>query len=106
MDINTLRDRANDAINTIIRMDESTETGELLQPCIEGIFFFLNNILFLPSTYYRCGNGFFAISELAASWVYISPFISNTRDAGCVLTCGNNLCWDRIVSQSQQCNCA
>lgn len=36
VDINTLRDRANDAINTIIRRDESTETGELLQPCIEA----------------------------------------------------------------------
>lgn len=37
MDFNTLRDRLVDAINTIIRLDESTETGEFLQPCIEGI---------------------------------------------------------------------
>lgn len=36
MDLKTLWDRANDAINTIIRLDESTETGEFLQPCIEG----------------------------------------------------------------------
>ncbi|KAJ6856415.1 hypothetical protein NC651_038128 [Populus alba x Populus x berolinensis] len=36
MDLKTLWDRANDAINTIIRRDESLETGELLQPCIEG----------------------------------------------------------------------
>ncbi|CAH2051025.1 unnamed protein product, partial [Thlaspi arvense] len=36
MDLKTLGHRANDAINTIIRRDESTETGELLQPCIEG----------------------------------------------------------------------
>lgn len=36
MDLKTLWDRTNDAINTIIRRDESTETGELLQPCIEG----------------------------------------------------------------------
>ncbi|MBA0807007.1 hypothetical protein Gohar_022839 [Gossypium harknessii] len=36
MDIKTLWDRTNDAINTIIRRDESTETGELLQPCIEA----------------------------------------------------------------------
>ena len=35
--MNTLLDRANDAINTIIRLDETTETGEYLQPCIEGI---------------------------------------------------------------------
>ncbi|KAF8035883.1 hypothetical protein BT93_C1795 [Corymbia citriodora subsp. variegata] len=36
MDLETLQDRTNDAINTIIRLDESTETGELLQPCIEA----------------------------------------------------------------------
>ncbi|XP_039050953.1 uncharacterized protein LOC120192199 [Hibiscus syriacus] len=36
MDLKTLRDRTNDAINTIIRRDESTETGDLLQPCIEA----------------------------------------------------------------------
>lgn len=38
MDLETLWDRANDAINTIIRLDETTETGDFLQPCIEGIF--------------------------------------------------------------------
>lgn len=36
MELKTLWDRTNDAINTIIRRDESTETGELLQPCIEA----------------------------------------------------------------------
>ncbi|KAF2287230.1 hypothetical protein GH714_039397 [Hevea brasiliensis] len=36
MDLKTLWDRTNDAINTIIRRDESTEAGELLQPCIEA----------------------------------------------------------------------
>ncbi|XP_068652036.1 uncharacterized protein [Aristolochia californica] len=36
MDLKTLWDRSNDAINTIIRRDESTETGDLLQPCIEA----------------------------------------------------------------------
>ncbi|KAL6534098.1 hypothetical protein OROHE_013931 [Orobanche hederae] len=36
-DLKTLWDRVNDAINTIIRSDDSTETGEqLLQPCIEA----------------------------------------------------------------------
>ncbi|KAL6556725.1 hypothetical protein OROGR_006013 [Orobanche gracilis] len=36
-DLKTLWDRVNDAINTIIRSDDSTKTGEqLLQPCIEG----------------------------------------------------------------------
>ncbi|KAK2660399.1 hypothetical protein Ddye_006932 [Dipteronia dyeriana] len=36
MDLKTLWERTNDAINTIIRRDESTETGELLPPCIEA----------------------------------------------------------------------
>lgn len=36
MNLETLWDRANDAINTIIRLDESTETGDFLQPCIEA----------------------------------------------------------------------
>ncbi|KAF8400624.1 hypothetical protein HHK36_013923 [Tetracentron sinense] len=35
-DLSTVRERVNDAINTIIRRDESTETGDLLQPCIEA----------------------------------------------------------------------
>ncbi|XP_031271928.1 uncharacterized protein LOC116130322 [Pistacia vera] len=34
--LDTLWDRVNDAINTIIRRDESTETGELLPPCVEA----------------------------------------------------------------------
>ena len=37
MDITTLLARTNDAIDTIIRRDEQTETGQYLQPCIEGI---------------------------------------------------------------------
>ncbi|XP_010437926.1 PREDICTED: uncharacterized protein LOC104721601 isoform X1 [Camelina sativa] len=36
MDLKTLLDRTNEAINTIIRLDETTETGEYLQPCIEA----------------------------------------------------------------------
>ncbi|KAE8056365.1 hypothetical protein FH972_013143 [Carpinus fangiana] len=36
MDLKTLWERTNDAINTIIRRDESTENGKLLQPCIEA----------------------------------------------------------------------
>ncbi|CAH9084169.1 unnamed protein product [Cuscuta epithymum] len=36
VDLKTLWERVNDAIDTIIRRDESTETGELLQPCIEA----------------------------------------------------------------------
>ncbi|CAN6540789.1 unnamed protein product [Malus baccata var. baccata] len=36
MNLDTLWDRANDAVNTIIRRDEGTETGELLPPCVEA----------------------------------------------------------------------
>ncbi|XP_027072973.1 uncharacterized protein [Coffea arabica] len=36
MDLETVWDRVNDAIDTIIRRDESTETGELLPPCVEA----------------------------------------------------------------------
>lgn len=36
LDLGTLWDRVNDAIDTIIRRDESTETGELLPPCVEA----------------------------------------------------------------------
>ncbi|XP_041008651.1 uncharacterized protein LOC121252886 [Juglans microcarpa x Juglans regia] len=36
MNLDTLWDRVNDAINAIIRRDENTETGELLPPCIEA----------------------------------------------------------------------
>ncbi|XP_062147605.1 uncharacterized protein LOC133856567 isoform X1 [Alnus glutinosa] len=36
MNPETLWDRVNDAINTIIRRDENTETGELLPPCVEA----------------------------------------------------------------------
>lgn len=39
MDLNTLWDRVNDAINTIIRRDESSETEGLLQPCIEAALY-------------------------------------------------------------------
>ncbi|XP_024967585.1 uncharacterized protein LOC112507291 [Cynara cardunculus var. scolymus] len=36
VDQETLWDRVNDAINTIIRKDESLETGEFLPPCVEA----------------------------------------------------------------------
>lgn len=36
MDPDTLWDRANEAIDVIIRRDESTETGQLLPPCVEA----------------------------------------------------------------------
>jgi len=40
MDLATLLDRTNAAIDTIIRCDEHTQSGEYLRPCIEGIFLF------------------------------------------------------------------
>ncbi|WOL00227.1 hypothetical protein Cni_G08940 [Canna indica] len=36
VDLKTLQDRVNDAIDTIIRKEEATESGDLLQPCIEA----------------------------------------------------------------------
>ncbi|WOH01027.1 hypothetical protein DCAR_0520405 [Daucus carota subsp. sativus] len=36
MDLETIWDRVNEAINIIIRRDESTETGDLLPPCVEA----------------------------------------------------------------------
>lgn len=36
VDLETLWDRVNDAVNTIIRKEDNNETGELLQPCIEA----------------------------------------------------------------------
>ncbi|CAN0877568.1 hypothetical protein LINGRAHAP2_LOCUS11961 [Linum grandiflorum] len=36
MDLTTLWDRTNDAINTIIRRDNASETGQFLHPCIEA----------------------------------------------------------------------
>lgn len=39
MNSETLWDRLNDAVNTIIRRDETTETGDLLPPCVEGTWF-------------------------------------------------------------------
>ncbi|XXG47907.1 hypothetical protein AAC387_Pa02g2474 [Persea americana] len=35
-DLKTIWERANDAVNTIIRRDENTESGDFLQPCIEA----------------------------------------------------------------------
>ncbi|KAM1668444.1 hypothetical protein TB2_047296 [Malus domestica] len=36
MNLDTLWDRANEAVNTIIRRDEGTKIGELLPPCVKG----------------------------------------------------------------------
>ena len=58
MDLKTLWDRANDAINTIIRRDESTETGEFLQPCIEGNQTIFSQIIIFYFTYEYPHMGF------------------------------------------------
>lgn len=56
MDLGTLWDRVNDAIDTIIRRDETTETGELLPPCVEGRHFsmlvLLHNLGLYVQTYF------------------------------------------------------
>ncbi|KAL4033879.1 hypothetical protein IC575_006996 [Cucumis melo] len=44
MDFSTLKNRLLDAINTIIRLDESSETGDFLQPCIEASRSQRNNV--------------------------------------------------------------
>ncbi|KAL5975875.1 hypothetical protein ACLOJK_020203 [Asimina triloba] len=57
MDLKTLWERTNDAIDTIIRRDESTETesGDLLQPCIEGNLGVRFPLVFvLQSSYLSC----------------------------------------------------
>jgi len=36
MNPDTLMERLSDAIDTIIRRDKSTETGQCIRPCIEG----------------------------------------------------------------------
>lgn len=55
-DLKTIWERTNDAINMIIRRDESTESGELLQPCIEGtctsLRFFYSHLFSYYSTIY------------------------------------------------------
>lgn len=48
-DLNTLWDRVNDAIDTIIRRDKDAESGEFLHPCIEGML--LHYLLNLHCTY-------------------------------------------------------
>ena len=66
MDLKTLRDRTIDAINTIIRRDESTETGDLLQPCIEGTLSIL-----LPN--FLCLN--LQLNMHICNWVFVASEI-------------------------------
>eukprot|EP01018_Ginkgo_biloba_P035612 Gb_03081 [translate_table: standard] len=39
MDLKTLRSRVEDAVNTMIRRDESTEDGQYLEPCVEAALY-------------------------------------------------------------------
>jgi hypothetical protein len=43
MDLKTLRSRVEDAVNTMIRRDESTENGQFLKPCVEGMSCYLRS---------------------------------------------------------------
>ena len=47
MDLVTLWNRVNDAVNTIIRREDSAETGDLLPPCVEG-----TNYPFIANTFF------------------------------------------------------
>ncbi|GFS42680.1 hypothetical protein Acr_00g0081080 [Actinidia rufa] len=80
MDLNTLWDRANDAINTITRIDESAETGVLLQPCIEGIH--ANPLLFFATFQSLSRNGHFCIWEhiIQGNCITITPFMSHNSN--------------------------
>jgi len=48
MDLTTLLERTNDAIDTIIQHDEHTETGEYLRRCFKGSIL-LYSILIISS---------------------------------------------------------
>ncbi|KAK6945120.1 hypothetical protein RJ641_026222 [Dillenia turbinata] len=52
MDLDTLWDRVNDSIDTIIRREESIETGDLLRPCIEVVVAEMICGLFTCSLFY------------------------------------------------------
>lgn len=51
MNPDTLMERLNDAIDTIIRRDKSTETGQCIRPCIEGKCLMFSNFLLLPAVF-------------------------------------------------------
>lgn len=74
MSLETLWDRVNDAINTIIRRDESTETGELLPPCIEG-----TNLSFcVGSKFVNLLSGFSSLLNILAQAWFFTLFAMRT----------------------------
>lgn len=68
MDLKTLWDRTNDAINTIIRRDESSETGELLPPCIEGIYPFFSLSYFKVVLFFNFTVHISPVCKFFSSW--------------------------------------
>lgn len=82
MDLETLPDRASDAINTIIRRDEASESGDFLPPCIEGTLllvqcsslFFLSGILgfsFSPSCMFVIRSGGYCCLLFSYIWPFL-----------------------------------
>lgn len=57
--------RVNDAIDTIIRRDESTETGPLLPPCVEGIAF-ASLTLVIKAMHFDCYGNCLQVSNLGS----------------------------------------
>lgn len=92
MDLKTLWDRANDAINTIIRRDESTETGEFLQPCIEGNQTIFSQIIIFISPMNICIWVFYLFSK--------SPKVITRRVVSFLLDEDSSLHFDNFVHNS------
>lgn len=71
MDLETIWDRVNEAINIIIRRDESTETGDLLPPCVEGTCStLLFGIRFVNSKYKMETSGVLPFAILLPSAIF------------------------------------
>ncbi|KAI3717654.1 hypothetical protein L1987_69410 [Smallanthus sonchifolius] len=90
MDLETLWDRANDAINTIIRLDETTETGTFLHPCIEGTFT-LDQFLFLHVVLCYVMFLFVDLMSVAALNLGCTPRRTSRRERNNTLTCYLNI---------------
>ncbi|CAL9069294.1 unnamed protein product [Musa banksii] len=80
VDLKTLRDRVNDAIDTIIRKEDGTESGDLLQPCIEAAL----NLGCIPRRVSK--------SQHRSNPVcYLSPVANDNRTASLKISDSNSL---------------
>ncbi|CAI9100820.1 OLC1v1038000C2 [Oldenlandia corymbosa var. corymbosa] len=78
MDTGTLWDRVNDAVDTIIRKDESAETGEFLPPCVEAAL----NLGCVPVRASRS-------QRHSNPRTYLSPRTQESGSAASKFVCGN-----------------